>query len=349
MSVVNELRGLSAKAQNYRGQSLSARDTERLLVEPFIDALGYDTRALSEVETQPRIQVGLTEVKCDYAIKRDGAPLILIECKRAGVRLDAPGQLSTYFERARTVWLGVYTNGLEHRFYGGSVPEAGIKHMDGEPFLTLDLLNFDEGVAGQVAAYFAKDRFDPNTAQGLAQYIRGRRKVENALREELRSPSDGLVRLVMERIGADRSEFDRYKPIVHAVAPQLSSAPSSASALGIAATGATPSGITIQWVNRGESYEAILLEHGHGSVWVDGQKCSTPSAACQRLLPRRPANGWTEWEYFDQHGQDWLPIGGLRGLSEEEQIRRAGASIGFVPPPQPRPYRRQRSAGNGHS
>ena len=359
MSVVNELRGLRAKAQNYRGQSLSEKDTERLLVEPFIDALGYDTRDLGEVETQPRIQVGSTEVKCDYAIKRDGAPLILIECKKAGFRLDALGQLSTYFERERAVWLGVYTNGLEHRFYGGSVSGAGIKQMDAQPFLTLDLLNFDERVAGQVAA-FAKDQFDPTEVRTLAQNIRDRRKIENALREELRTPSDGLVRLVMEKVGADRGEVNRYKPIVQDVAPQLLSnaqpqhpatpaTPSSASPSSVAAMGATPTGIPIRWVNRGQTYEAILLEHGHGSVWVDGHECSTPSAACQRLLPRRPANGWTEWEYFDQHGQDWLPIGGLRGLSEEEQIRRAGASIGFVPPPQPRPYRRQRSAGNGHS
>lgn len=355
MSVVNELRGLSARAQNYRGQSLSARDTERLLVEPFIDALGYDTRALSEVETQPRIQVGLTEVKCDYAIKRDGAPLILIECRRTGVRLDAPGQLSAYFERARTVWLGVYTNGLEHRFYGGSVSEAGIKHMDGEPFLTLDLLNFDAGVAGQVAAYFAKDRFDSNTVQGLAQYTRGRQKVENAIRDELRSPSDGLVRLVMERVGADQGEFDRYKPIVHAVAPQLSAAPATvdpalASPSRISTSGANPSGIEIHWVNRGLSYEAILLERGNGRVWLDGQEFSKPSSACWHLLPGRPANGWTEWEYFDQRGRGWLPISGLRGLSDEEQVQRAGASIGYVAPPQPRPYRRQRSAPrNGYS
>ena len=336
MSVVNELRGLSAKAQNYRGQSLSARDTERLLVEPFIDALGYDTRALSEVETQPRIQVGLTEVKCDYAIKRDGAPLILIECKRAGVRLDAPGQLSAYFERARTVWLGVHTNGLEHRFYGGSVSEAGIKHMDGEPFLTLDLLNFDEGLTGQVAASFAKDRFDPNTAQGLAQYIRGKRKVENALREELRSPSDGLVRLVMERVGADRSEFDRYKPIVHAVVPQLSSAPamadpSSATAPGVAAPVAAPEGIPIRWNYGGQTHEATLLRGGRVRIESDGQEFRRPSPACIHLAPEMQSfDGWREWTYYDREAERRLPIDGLRGLRDEEQIQKTGASIGLV-------------------
>ena len=344
MSVINELRGVSATAQGLRERSLSERDTERLLVDPFIGALGYNTRDIDEVETQPRIPVGSTEVKCDYAIKRDGAPLILIECKRLGLRLDNPGQLGTYFERERAVWLGVYTNGLEFRFYCGE-SVGGLKQMDAQPFMTLDLLNFDSRVAGQVST-FAKDRFDPNDVRELARSIRG----EEALRRELRSPSDGLVRLVMNRVGAEGDEFDRYKPIVQEVAPQLlevsnaqpqptmapSSAPTASRPTVVPASGAAPAGISIRWVNRGQAYDATLIEQGQGRVWLDGQEFRSPSSACQRLLPGRPANGWAEWEHFDRTEQRWMPIGGLRGLANDEQIQRAGASIGFVPPPSPR-------------
>ena len=348
MSVIDELRGLSARAQNLRDRALSERDTERLLVDPFIDALGYDTGDLSEVETQPRIQVGSTEVKCDYAIKRDGATSILIECKRTGFRLGSPEQLSTYFERERAVWLGVYTNGMEYRFYSGSTVD-GLKRMDIEHFLLLDLLNFDDRMAEQVAA-FAKDRFDPNEVQALAQNIRDRQSVETALREELRRPSDGLVKLLMDRVGAERDEFDRYKPIIQEVAPQLLASPSpqpqrpvapaagAPSGLsGIPASGAIRAGIPIRWINRGEAIgEAILIEHRQGRVWLDDQEFRTPTSACQYLLPDRPANGWAEWEYFDLLEQRRLPIGRLRGLSDEEQMRRAGASIGSVSPPHPR-------------
>lgn len=347
MSVIDELRGVSATAQGLRERSLSERDTERLLVDPFIGALGYNTRDIDEVETQPRITVGTIEVKCDYAIKRDGASAILIECKKTSVRLGSPEQLSTYFERERAVWLGVYTNGLQYRFYSGE-SVSDLKQMDAQPFLALDLLNFDDRVAEQVST-FAKDRFDPNGVKELARSIR----VEEALRGELRSPSDGLVRLVMNRVGVEGDEFDRYKPIVQEVAPQLlevfnaqpqptmapSSTPTVSRQTGVQASGATPAGIPIRWVNRGQAYEATLTEQGQGRVWLDGQEFRSPSSACQRLLPGRPANGWGEWKYFDLPDQRWMPVAGLRGLDDDEQIQRAGASMGSVPLPQPRSRR----------
>ncbi len=345
MPVIDELRGLSATAQSLRERSLSERDTERLLVDPFIGALGYNTRDIDEVETQPRIPVGSTEVKCDYAIKRDGVPLILIEGKRLGLRLDNPGQLGTYFERERAVWLGVYTNGLEFRFYCGE-SVSGLKQMDAQPFMTLDLLNFDNRAAEQVSA-FAKDRFDPNEVKGLAQRIKDRQSAAEALRGELRSPSDGLVRLVMNRVGAD--DLDRYKPIVTEVAceilgapnaqpqptPALPSVPMPSGPTVVRASGATPAGITIYWGKRGRNDEAILLEQRQGRVWLNGQEFSSPSGACKDLT-NGAYNGWDEWEYDDRQTQRRQPITGLRGLSDDEQMRRAGASMGFVREPQPR-------------
>ena len=355
MSVIDNLRVLVERARGYP-RDLAERLAETYLVQPFIESIGYDRLDHGQVQMQYPVQIASRTFLCDYAIKRDGEPIILIECKKTesggnrGTRRarDARGQLSSYFVMSPSVWLGIYTTGFEYRFYSGYL-ENGARRMDDEPFLTLDLLNFDEGVAGQVAAYFAKDRFDPNTVQGLAQNIRDRRKIENALREELRTPSDGLVRLVMEKVGADRGEVNRYKPIVQEVAPQLLSnaqpqhpavpaTPASASPSSVAAMGATPTGIPIRWVNRGQTYEAILLEHGHGSVWVDGKQFPLPSKACRHLLPDRSANGWSEWEYFDRQDQSSQPISQLRGLSDEEQVRRAGASIGDVAPPQ----RRQR-------
>ena len=319
MSVVSELRGLSVKAQNYRGQSLSEKDTERLLVEPFIDALGYDTRDLGEVETQPRIQVGSTEVKCDYAIKRDGAPLILIECKKAGFRLDALGQLSTYFERERAVWLGVYTNGLEHRFYGGSVSGAGIKQMDAQPFLTLDLLNFDDRVAECVAA-FAKGWFDPNEVKALARRIRDTQLVEEAIREELRSPSDGLVRLLMDSVGAEQDEFDHYEPIVNAVTPQLlSDAQPQRSAIP-AASGpdasasppqASAGDVAIRWKRMGAEYHAVLQSDGFVRLPGDPTPYS-PGRACSVALGNSiSVNGWLVWKYQDEQSGRWRSINDL--------------------------------------
>lgn len=229
MSVIDNLRRLAERARGYP-RNLAERRVETYLVQPFIEALGYDRLNHDQVEMQYPIQIGSRAFPCDYAIKRDGEPIILVECKDASLSENNRGrrtqrsdqarqQLGSYFQSS-PVWLGIYTTGFEYRFYSGALSAQGIKQMDVEPFLLLDLLNFDDRVAEQVSA-FAKDRFDPNEVKELAQRIRDRQSVEEALRGELRSPSDGLVRLVMNRVGVEGDKFDRYKPIVHEVTREI--------------------------------------------------------------------------------------------------------------------------------
>ena len=360
MPVLDNLRDLVATAQDPQNRDLSERDTERLLVDPFIGALGYNTRDRSEVETQPGIQVGSTKVKCDYAIKINGAPAILIECKKTSVRLGSPDQLSTYFAAEHAVSLGVYTNGLEYRFYSESTV-GRLKRMDTEPFLLLDLLNFDDGVAEQVAT-FAKDRFDQDEVQELARRIRDEQAIKNALLAELSTPSDDLVRLLMGKVRAGSDQLDHYRPIVHGVVGQLglsltapdrtqglasSASPPAANALNRQSTppasDGDSQGIPIRSTipgQRNQYYHGRLLEGGQGRVRLsEGSEFDNPSAARRHLVPKVPKrypNGWTRWKYFDQQDQRHQPIDRLRGLSDEEQIQRAGISIGFAKPAQPR-------------
>ena len=74
-------------------------------MEPFIDALEFDTRDPEELRTQFEIAIGSMTVKCDYVIIQHGEPVILIECKKVSARLNNPGQLSSYFGRMPSVSL----------------------------------------------------------------------------------------------------------------------------------------------------------------------------------------------------------------------------------------------------
>ena len=128
---------------------LSERETERYLVEPFLDALGYDSRNPDEVQSQIPIQTGSTTRNCDYAVKLDGEVKFLIECKKPGVNLDDPGQLASYFSQVDALF-GIYTNGLEYRCYADS-DQSRFKRMDSVPFLILDLRDLDEGAVSSAA------------------------------------------------------------------------------------------------------------------------------------------------------------------------------------------------------
>ncbi len=346
MNTVEELRKLSEKAILLKEKgllpTLDERGTERELIEPFIEALGYKLGLLvGEVEPQPKVPFAATTVKCDYAIKRNGTRVILIEAKRTSVSLGAPGQLSDYFEKESEVWLGIFTNGIKYRFYSGYIQES-IKRMDPQPFLVLDFLNFDEADAETVSE-FAKDRFDPYEVRGLAQKMKFERKykpaIRDALREELEEPSEELFQLLINKIDTEDEELERLKPLVKKVANQLLKLPSPPN-------GPTPPTTERELFLTGkygvnakgyyDSREFVVLEgskaskietptlplYAHGAVkkrkelqqsgvlkddgetFVFTQNCAfnSPSLASSVCLGRN-STGWTEWK--DKNG---LPL-----------------------------------------
>ena len=336
MNTVEELRKLSERALDLENQEhltrLSERDTERHLIEPFIKALGYNLFDLNEVETQPSTPFATRSVKCDYAIKKNSARIILIEAKKPRLKLGNPDQLSDYFGQESEVWLGVFTNGIEYRFYSGNSPN-NIKRMDQQQFLTLDLLNFDEEIAETVSK-FAKARFDPNEVRELARERKFQQKYEtairDALREELAEPSEELFLLLINKVGAEDEELERLRPLVKEIANQILNLPPPP-------IGGTPppklptddeSGIPIRFIDGRQIYKASLIQGG--MVRLDDGSIHRVSGACIKLGRRPSYNGWIEWKYYDKQAGRELFIDQLRELKDDEQIRRTGMSIGWI-------------------
>ena len=342
MNTVEELRELSEKACRLKEKdmlsTLKEKDTERELVEPFIEALGYKFGLLEgEVERQPNPVFARTTVKCDYAIKKDGARIVLIEVKRANDSLGARNQISDYFGKSE-VWLGIYTNGTEYRFYSGYI-EKNIKQMDEEPFLTLNLLEFDEAIAEMIST-FAKDQFNPDEVRELAQKRKFEQKYEtaihNALCKELKEPSEELCKLLINKIDAEDEELERLKPLVKKVANQILNRSSTSSGGTSRREPITVSGIPIRFIDGGQIYKASLMQGGR--VRLDDGSIHSVSGACKELGRRPTYSGWIEWKYYDKQAGRELLIDQLRGLKDDEQIQRTGMSIGWIPKQNPRQY-----------
>ena len=196
----------------------SERATEQYLVGPFIDALGYDAHDPAEVLMQFPIRMGSTKKNCDYAISLDGEVRILIECKKASMPLDSSGQLASYFSQVSTAMLGIYTNGIEYRFYSEG-NQGRVKQMDMEPFLVLDLRNPDQTAIQRLST--CKDKVgDPQEFLQWVDGLRAPRVIRERLRRELMDrPSDDLVGLVMDWVGAkDKTpeQIDHFRSIVSA-------------------------------------------------------------------------------------------------------------------------------------
>ena len=145
MDFIDEVKALAARVPGLLGHIVTEAGTRTSLVEPFIRALGYDTSDPTEVvpEFGANVKVpGVNQDKhVDYAIMKDGKPIILIEVKQHGTDPNKGySQLFGYFTPV-DARIAIATNGVIYRFYA-DLDKAHV--MDKEPFLELDMLNLKE-------------------------------------------------------------------------------------------------------------------------------------------------------------------------------------------------------------
>ncbi len=197
VQLANRLVGLSDRCKN-------EESTKLFLVLPFLAFLGYDDRDPNEV--CPEFSADFSEKyknRVDFAILRDGAPIIAVECKAVGGAVrDDRGQLRSYFNAVLTVKMGILTDGLRYEFFADS-DEPNM--MDQAAFLTLDMREIASGhVDGSVLEGlwgFQKGHFDPdNIGAEAKRKIVFQAMVQN-LNALMENPSEAFARLVLGEIG----------------------------------------------------------------------------------------------------------------------------------------------------
>ncbi len=189
--------------------------TKMALVVPFIAALGYDVYDPIEVVPEFTTDVGIKKgEKVDYAIFKDGVPIILFECKKVGVNLEkvSASQLYRYFSVSKAR-VGVVTDGVVYRFFSDFEAE---NKMDERPFLEIDIRAIDDFAVTQLKR-FAKSAFDLDDLLGAAEQLKYSKAMRDYLENELQSPSDDLVRLIASQVYEGRfgkRVVDKFRPIV---------------------------------------------------------------------------------------------------------------------------------------
>lgn len=176
--------------------------TKNALVMPFIGALGYNVFDPMEVTPELDADVGVKKgEKVDYAILKDGKPIILFECKGVSANLDEvhASQLYRYFS-VTEARIGVLTNGIIYRFF--SDLEAPNK-MDAKPFLEVNLLGFDETVLAELKK-FSKSAFELGSILANASDLKYTREIKRILAQEINQPTDDFVRFFTAQVYAGR-------------------------------------------------------------------------------------------------------------------------------------------------
>lgn len=194
MDLIDSLGALAGRLEKTLSLIKTEEATKNSMIMPLIQLLGYNVFDPQEVTPEYVSDIGTKKgEKVDYAILKDGQPIMLFECKKYGdeLKINHAGQLFRYFH-VTSVRFGVLTNGIEYKFF--SDLEQPNK-MDEKPFFEFNLLNFKERDVNELKK-FAKAAFDLDSILNNANDLKYTRLVKNKLNSWLLDPSEEFVRLV---------------------------------------------------------------------------------------------------------------------------------------------------------
>ena len=203
MDFIDHLRDLATRIAKVRAVIQTEEATKNAMIMPLIQILGYNVFDPLEVTPELIADVGTKKgEKVDYAILKDGKPIILFECKKAGgdLNINHAGQLFRYFH-VTAARFGVLTNGLVYRFFTDLEQP---NKMDEKPFFEFNILDFKDRDVEELKK-FAKSAFDLETILTTANELKYTRAIQTRLNEWMISPSEDFVRLVSsELVGTKR-------------------------------------------------------------------------------------------------------------------------------------------------
>lgn len=208
MDFIDQLRTLATRIANTKDMIQTEEATKNAMVMPFIQMLGYNVFDPLEVTPELIADIGTKKgEKVDYAILRDGKPIILFECKKCGADLSInhAGQLFRYFHVTEARF-GVLTNGLTYRFFTDLEQP---NKMDEKPFLEFSILDFKDQEVDELKK-FAKSAFDLDTILTTANDLKYTRSIQNLLADWMANPSEDFVRLVSSDLLVGR----RFTPAI---------------------------------------------------------------------------------------------------------------------------------------
>lgn len=188
---------LSDRIEKLKANISTEEATKNAFIMPLITALGYDV--FNPLEVVPELDCDISKKKgekIDYAIMKDGHPILLIECKHWEQNLNLHNtQLKRYFV-ASNARIGVLTNGIEYQFYS-DLEKTNI--MDEKPFLILNLLNISDTEIERLKQ-FHKSYYDESSVLSTAQELKFTTELRVILNKEFMAPSSELVKFFGKQI-----------------------------------------------------------------------------------------------------------------------------------------------------
>jgi hypothetical protein len=218
MDLLDQLRTLSTRIESNRALIQTEQATKNSMIMPFIQALGYNVFDPTEVMPELTADVGTKKAeKVDYAILKDGKPLLIIECKSCNSDLNIrhASQLFRYFHVTETRF-AILTNGITYKFFTDlDQPNK----MDEHPFLEFNVLSFEDSEVEKLKK-FSKFAFNVESILATASNLKYTRAIRHTIGNLMLNPTNDCVKLIA-------SDFLQDKQFTPAIKEQFSDSPAS--------------------------------------------------------------------------------------------------------------------------
>lgn len=216
MDFIEKLKELGRTIDQIKDDVATEEATKNAFVMPFITALGYNVFNPLEVVPEFNADHGVkTKEKVDYAIRKDGSIVMLIECKCCDAKLDVnhASQLYRYFG-VTDAKIAILTNGIVYEVY---TDLEKTNTMDRQPFLTFDLSDLNEALVPEIKR-LSKSNFDLDETMNAAVTLKYTHGIRSIIEREFSEPSDEFVKHLAREVYPGKrmgsQQIEEFTPIV---------------------------------------------------------------------------------------------------------------------------------------
>ena len=193
MDFIDQLKQFSKRVESMKDSIQTEEATKTAIIMPFFSMLGYDVFNPQEFVPEFTADVGIKKgEKVDYAIIRDGQPVILIECKSISENLDRhDSQLFRYFGTT-TAKFAILTN------------------------LTINILDVRENQVPELKK-FSKSVFDIDSIFSTASELKYVHEFKHVFTEQLDTPADDFIRFFLQGCYSGpktQNVIEKFRPVL---------------------------------------------------------------------------------------------------------------------------------------
>lgn len=197
MDFKDSIKQLSDRVLKLKDSIQTEEATKNAFIMPFINALGYDVFNPLEVVPEMTCDIAMKKgEKIDYAVMKDGTPILLIECKHWAQDLSLhDNQLIRYFNVSEAKF-GLLTNGIIYRFYTDLIEP---NKMDSKPFLEVDITDIKDAQIEELKK-FHKSYFDVENVLSSASELKYTGELKAIIANEFANPSADFVKFFAKQV-----------------------------------------------------------------------------------------------------------------------------------------------------